>query len=64
MIKLRKLNDSAFILNAELIQTIEETPDTVITLVNGQKLLVLEDSQEVINKIIEYKSKIFNSNSR
>lgn len=64
MIRLTRFNESVFVLNAELIQTIEETPDTVITLVNGQKILVLEDSQKVIEKVVEYKRNIFTSHSR
>lgn len=64
MIKLRRLNGKEYILNVELIQTIEETPDTVITLVNGQKIVTLEGSDEVINKVIEYKRKIFTNHSR
>ncbi|QUH26284.1 flagellar FlbD family protein [Serpentinicella alkaliphila] len=63
MIRLTRFNESVFVLNAELIQTIEETPDTVITLVNGQKILVLEDSQKVIEKVVEYKRNIFTSHS-
>ncbi|MDR5658262.1 flagellar FlbD family protein [Serpentinicella sp. ANB-PHB4] len=59
MIKLKRFNNTDFILNAELIQTVEETPDTMITLINGQKILVLENSDEVVNRIIEYKRKIF-----
>ncbi len=40
MIELTKLNENKFILNADLIETIEETPDTVITLVSGKKIIV------------------------
>lgn len=63
MIRLTRFNETTFVLNAELIQTIEETPDTVITLINGQKFLVLEDSQKVIEKVVEYKRNIFTSHS-
>lgn len=61
MIKLTRFNESIFVLNAELIQVVEETPDTVVTLINGQKILVLEKSEEVINKVIEYKRRIYNN---
>ena len=47
-----------FVINAELIQTIEETPDTVITLTTGQKLVVKEGADEVIEKVISYKRQI------
>lgn len=63
MIKLRRFNNSSFVLNAEIIQMIEETPDTMITLVNGQRILVLDSIEEVTNMIIEYKRKILADHS-
>jgi flagellar protein FlbD len=58
MIRLLKLNGSDFVLNAELIETIETTPDTIITTINGKKLVVKDTIEEVIEKVIEYKKKI------
>ncbi|SNR89712.1 flagellar protein FlbD [Anaerovirgula multivorans] len=58
MIKLRRLNNSEFALNCEAIECIEETPDTIITLSNGHKIVVLESVDQVIEKIINYKRKI------
>ncbi len=55
MVILTKLNTQSFALNSDLIETIEETPDTVITMTNGNKYVVKETTQEVINKIISYK---------
>ena len=60
MIKLTKFNSEAnkkgvFILNAEIIETIEETPDTVITLVNSKKLIVDEPSDEVVRRVMAYR---------
>lgn len=53
MIELTKLNENKFILNAGLIETIEETPDTVITLVSGKKIIVKEvDKGEKSSKIV------------
>jgi flagellar protein FlbD len=57
MIMLHKLNGTEFILNNHHIETIEETPDTVITLTNEKKYLVKESAEEVIEKIVEYKRK-------
>lgn len=54
MIKVTKLNGREFFLNAEHIQFVEETPDTVITLVNNERITVKEPSQEVVRKVIEY----------
>ncbi|MHC1758615.1 MAG: flagellar FlbD family protein [Negativicutes bacterium] len=57
MIKLTrfKTKDHEFVLNAELIETVEETPDTVITLMNGNKVLVEEGMDEIIRLVIEYR---------
>ena len=54
MIALTRLNGQPFVLNAELIRTIEERPDTVITLVNGDHIVVSEAAREVVRRTIEY----------
>jgi len=59
MIKLTGLNKEEFILNAEVIEKIENMPDTLITLVNGKKYIVLESTEVVIEKVIKYKHRIF-----
>jgi len=59
MIKLTGLNKQQFILNAEVIEKIETMPDTLITLTNGKRYIVLESTEVVIEKIIKYKRKIF-----
>jgi len=59
MIEVTRFNDSTFLVNADLIETIEETPDTVITLANGRKYVVKERAQDLKAKVIEYKKKIF-----
>jgi flagellar protein FlbD len=46
-------------INANQIETVESTPDTVITLVNERKLIVRETVEEVREKVIEYHSRIF-----
>ena len=48
MISVTRLNGRQFVLNAELIRTIEENPDTIITLISGEHLVVREDSKEII----------------
>jgi flagellar protein FlbD len=58
MILLTRLNDRRFIANAEQIKTIEETPDTLITLLNGDQLLVKEPLAEVVRMAIEYHREI------
>lgn len=62
MIKLTKLNknnDETFILNCELIETIEERPDTTIRLVNGKHFVVAESSAEVVSKVVAFKRSIY-----
>jgi flagellar protein FlbD len=54
MIKVTRLNGKEFVVNAELIQFLEETPDTIVTLVNHEKLVVKERMDEIIRRIIEY----------
>ena len=54
MISLTRLNNQNFVVNAELIKFIESTPDTMITLTSGERLLVKEQSAEVIRKVIDY----------
>ena len=58
MIILTKLNTQGFAINSDLIETIEETPDTVITMTNGNRYVVKETTQEVIDKIIKFKKQI------
>ncbi len=62
MIKLTKLNknnDETFILNCELIETIEERPDTTIRLVNGKHFVVAESAPEVVSKVVAFKRSIY-----
>lgn len=54
MINLTRLNNSTIVLNALLIERIEHTPDTVITLTTGRKVVVLESRDEVVEKAIGY----------
>lgn len=58
MIQLTRINRVPLVLNADLIEHVETTPDTVISLVNGQKFVVLETADEVIQKVIEFRKAI------
>ena len=58
MIALTRLNNRPFVLNAELIKTIEETPDTMLTLVSGDRIIVRESRDEVVGKAIDYARQI------
>ncbi len=59
MIELTRLNDSKFMLNPDLIEIVEETPDTVVTLTTGKKIIVKENRQEVRNLVILFKQDIY-----
>lgn len=54
MIKLTRLNKKPFVVNAELIRYVEQTPDTMITMVSGEKVMVSETMEEVVERAIEY----------
>lgn len=54
MIRLTRLNGRPFVINAEQIKTIEETPDTLITLLTGDQIVVQEPVDEVVRRAIEY----------
>lgn len=60
MISLSKMNQHTIVINADQIEVIEQTPDTVITLMNGHKYIVTETTEEIINKVIAYKKRIYN----
>lgn len=60
MIELTRLNDTKFTLNADFIETVEEVPDTVITLTTGKKIFVKESRQNVKNLVVLYKQEVFN----
>ena len=58
MIDVTRLNGMKLTVNADLIETIEENPDTVISLINGKKIIVKEDRQEIKNLVKLYKRDI------
>jgi flagellar protein FlbD len=55
MIRLTRLNQTPVVVNSDLIEHIESTPDTVIALTTGQKILVLETADEVIGRVVEFR---------
>ena len=57
MIKVKRLNEKEFVINSDLIEFIEETPDTVITLTTGRKVVVKESVDDIIEKVIDFKTK-------
>lgn len=59
MIDVTRMNGTVLTVNSDLIETVEEMPDTVITLTNGKKIIVKESRQEVKNLVKLYKKEIF-----
>ncbi len=59
MIEVTRLNDTKVIVNSDLIEIVEETPDTVVTLTTGKKIIVKESRQEVKNLVKSYKREIY-----
>lgn len=59
LIKLTKLDGRTFVLNSDLIEYMESTPDTVITITSGKKYIVTNTVDEVIEKIVKYRKEIY-----
>jgi flagellar protein FlbD len=57
VICLTRTNGTQFYINPELIQTVEKTPDTIITLINNKKIIVKDTPQEIAERFIEYRRK-------
>ena len=58
MVQLTRLNQETFLLNPDLIEQVEITPTTVITLSNSHKLLVRESAEEVLQRILEFRRSV------
>jgi flagellar protein FlbD len=59
MIHLTRFDGSRFVLNCEIIQYVEAAPDTIITLLTRDKLMVRESVEQVIDEVVEFKKRIF-----
>jgi len=60
MILLTKINDVPITVNSDLIKHIEETPDTIITLINNEKVVVRERMKEIVEKVVQFRRSINN----
>jgi flagellar protein FlbD len=58
MIHLTRINHVPLVINSDLIEHVEITPDTVISMMSGQKFMVLESAEELIRRIIEFRREI------
>ena len=59
MIELTRLNEMKLVVNADIIETIEETPDTVVTLTTGKKIIVKENIEEIKLLVLHFKRNCF-----
>jgi flagellar protein FlbD len=59
MIKLEKLNGALVVVNAEIIESVEAAPDTVLNLATGNRFIVKDSVDAVIAKVIEYKKQVY-----
>ncbi|MCQ2542531.1 MAG: flagellar FlbD family protein [Lachnospiraceae bacterium] len=59
MIELTKLDGVKFLINEDYIETVEETPDSVVTLSSGRKIIVKEGRQEIKNLVKSYRKDIY-----
>lgn len=59
MIEVTRINETKMLINCDLIETVEETPDTVVTFTSGKKIIVKESRQEIRNLVILYKRECF-----
>lgn len=58
MIQLTRLNNEAFALNTDLIERVDATPDTVLTLIDGTKYIVAEPLDEVIERVVAFRARV------
>lgn len=59
MISLTRINGTQLFLNSDLIEHLEVTPDTVVSLTNGQKFVVLETAEEVVRRMVEFRRSVY-----
>ena len=60
MIRLTRINHVPLVLNSDLIEHVEVTPDTVIAMTNGEKFMVLESADEVIARVVDFRRSLVN----
>ncbi len=58
MIRLTRLNNQAFVLNSDLIKFVEQSPDTLLTLINGEKIVVRETAEQILERLIAFRRSV------
>ncbi|WP_281746158.1 flagellar FlbD family protein [Thermanaerovibrio acidaminovorans] len=59
MIELTRFGGGKFVVNCELIETVEATPDTVVTMTNGHRYVVKEPPEDIIEKVVRFKRRLW-----
>lgn len=63
MVQLTRLNNQPVVVNSDLIKFVEQAPDTLITLVNGEKFMVRENPDEIVKRIVDYRRSVMHGAS-
>jgi flagellar protein FlbD len=58
VIRVTRLNNTPFVINSDLIKFVEQSPDTVITLVSGEKIIVLEGVDDIVERVIHFRRSV------
>ena len=64
MIQLTRLNGTSIVLNSDLIKIAESSPDTMLTLINGEKIIVRESCTDIVEFVVAYRSRLLASVAR
>lgn len=64
MIQVARLNGNPLVVNSDLIRYVESSPDTTLTLINGEKIVVLESCEEVVSRTIAYRARLLSEVAR
>ncbi len=64
MIRVTRMNHQPLVVNSDLIEHVEETPDTVVSLTNGQKFIVLETADELIQRVVDFRHRVLKGPER
>jgi flagellar protein FlbD len=59
MITVTTFRDTELVINADLIESVEKTPDTIITLTTGKKLMVKQTVEEIVEAVVAYRQRVF-----
>ena len=59
MIEVTRYDNSKLVINVDLLERVEECPETILTFINGKQVIVKESKDEIIQKTVEFKRRVF-----